>query len=67
MTPSVLRQSGPKSMKDGQIFTPRAVIHFCRDCNFEGAPFGDTIDGRREYFCGWVNNEPTCINRGKTK
>lgn len=60
MSPSVLRRSGPDHEKNGQTITPRAVIHFC-----EGAPFGDTEDGKRLYFCGWVNNKPACINRGE--
>ncbi|RYE65800.1 MAG: hypothetical protein EOO81_12240 [Oxalobacteraceae bacterium] len=52
MTPSVLRQSGPKHIRDGQMFTPRAVIHFCETCGFEGAPYGDTdAQGKRIYFC----------------
>lgn len=53
MTPSILRQSGPKYVRDGATFTPRAVIHFCEVCSAEGAPFGFTdASGKRTYFCG---------------
>ncbi len=64
--PSVLRQSGPKRLgDDGKIITPQAVIHFCRDCKFEGAPFGDTLpDGRREYWCGYQDGKPLCKGKG---
>ena len=61
--PSVLRQSGPKWIKDGETITPRAVVHFCEGCGFEGAPFGDTVDGNRLYFCGW-NGQPVCVGKG---
>lgn len=62
--PSVLRQSGPKWRKDdGEIVTPRAVIHLCEGCGIEGASFGDTVDGKRVYFCGW-DGRPVCVGRG---
>lgn len=65
--PQLLRQSGAKWTKDGQTVTPRALITICEGCGFEGAPFGTTVDAKRLWWCGWVNNEPTCINRGETK
>ncbi|WIY54135.1 hypothetical protein O9Z70_06335 [Devosia sp. YIM 151766] len=52
MMPAVLRQSGPKFMKDGVLFTPRAMIAQCEVCGFEHAPFGITDEhGKRLYFC----------------
>jgi len=64
--PSVLRRSGTDYVKDGQTITPRAAVHFCEVCGWEGAPFGDTSsDGKRLYFCGFQDNRPLCINRGK--
>lgn len=65
--PSVLRRSGLDYVKEGKTITPRAAIHFCEVCNFEGAMFGDTIDGKRLYWCGWVNKQPACAGKGKAK
>ncbi len=62
--PSVLRQSGAKWVKDGETITPRAVVHFCERCSFEGAPFGTTENGKREYFCGFADGQPQCIGKG---
>lgn len=52
MMPAVLRQSGPKFMKDGVLFTPRAMVASCEVCGREHAPFGFTDEhGKRTYFC----------------
>lgn len=62
--PSVLRQSGPKHLNaNGEIITPRAMVHFCEACGWEGAAFGDTVDGVRVYFCGW-DGRPVCVGKG---
>ena len=62
--PSVLRQSGPKWIKDGETVTPRALVSFCDVCGWEGAPFGSlSTDGKRLYFCGW-NGQPMCMRKG---
>lgn len=54
--PAVLRQSGPKYMRDGVLFTPRAVIAQCEVCGFEHAPFGFTdTHGKRTYYCSTHN------------
>lgn len=50
--PAVLRQSGPKFMKDGVLFTPRAMIAQCEVCSFEHAPYGQKdAKGNRLFFC----------------
>lgn len=46
--------------------TPLAMVHFCEGCNFEGASFGDTVNGARLYFCGYRNGVPECVNKGET-
>ncbi|WP_323012912.1 hypothetical protein [Devosia sp.] len=52
MMPAVLRQSGPKFMKDGVLFTPRAMIAQCEVCGMEHAPYGIKDEhGKRLYFC----------------
>lgn len=52
MMPAVLRQSGPKFMKDGKLTTPRALIQICEVCGIEGAPYGTTDEhGKRFYWC----------------
>lgn len=61
--PSVLRRSGRDYEKNGEVITPRAAIHFCVACGFEGAPFGDTVDDKREYWCGYVDGRPVCVGR----
>lgn len=48
---AVLRQSGPKYMRDGVLFTPRAVIGQCEVCGFEHAPYGTTENGKRLHWC----------------
>ncbi|KKB09388.1 hypothetical protein VE26_05475 [Devosia chinhatensis] len=52
MMPAVLRQSGPKYMRNGAVFTPRAVIGQCEVCGFEHAPHGTADEqGKRLYWC----------------
>jgi hypothetical protein len=65
--PSVLRRSGQDYEKNGQTITPRAAIHFCFGCGWEGAPFGDTVDGKQEYWCGWTNNQPACVGKKEAR
>lgn len=38
-------------MRDGVLFTPRAVIGQCEICGFEHAPYGTTENGKRLYWC----------------
>ncbi len=63
--PTVLRQSGPKFEKDGALFTPRAMVHFCEDCGAENAPFLISSGGKLFSFCGYVNRTPVCVGKGK--
>ncbi len=52
MMPAVLRVSGPKFMKDGALFTPRAMIASCEICGMEHAPFGfKDKEGVRTFYC----------------
>jgi len=65
--PSVLRPCGVPFIRKGatEPTQPMALVSFCEDCGWEGAPFGETVDGKLRRFCGWGNNRPTCINRGE--
>lgn len=67
MSPAILRRSGPDFTPRGQSEkqTPRALIQFCADCNYEGAAFGDVVDGKREFWCGWRDGQPVCIGKGR--
>lgn len=62
--PTTLRRSGP-DMPDyrGKTKTPRAMIHFCEGCGYEGAAFGEREGGRLLSYCGWSNGNPVCINK----
>jgi hypothetical protein len=59
--PTVLRQSGPKFEKDGEIKTPKALVHFCEDCGAENAPFLISTGGKLLSYCGWREGRPVCI------
>lgn len=63
--PTVLRKSGPAFERDGKLIEPRAMIHFCEDCGFEGAAFGETVDGKMRSWCGWQGGKPVCIGQGR--
>lgn len=63
--PTVLRRSGPDFERDGTIVTPRAMIHFCEECGFEGASFGIHKGEKLLSYCGWVNGNPVCIGKGR--
>lgn len=65
--PAVLRQSGPKFKREGADVTPRALVAFCEGCNYEGAMFGDTVDGKRRFWCGFQDGKPQCKGKGKPK
>lgn len=66
--PSVLRRSGPDVLrKYGTHFTPRAMIHFCETCGYEGAAFGIHKDGVLRSYCGWVNGDVACVGKAKAK
>lgn len=56
MMPSVLRQSGPRYLRDGKMFTPRALISTCEVCG-EPAPYGDKSSGKLLTWCR--NHDPT--------
>lgn len=52
MMPAVMRQSGPKHLRDGVMFTPRAMVARCEVCGMEHAPFGQKdAKGNRQFFC----------------
>lgn len=64
--PAVLRQiSEAFQNAKGETVKPKALIKWCCVCGFEGATFGDIVDGKQEWWCGWRDNRPLCINRGK--
>jgi hypothetical protein len=52
-------------MRDGAMVTPRAMIHFCETCGFEGAAFGIHRGDRLLSYCGWVNGRPVCVGKGR--
>lgn len=64
MMPVILRQSGPKFERDGEIITPRAMLATCEGC---GAPaaFGEGVNVRQgasgRWFCSWADGRPKCI------
>lgn len=46
---------------------PKFPIYFCEICGFRGAAFNvRRADGQLSY-CGWVNNEPGCVGKGKSE
>lgn len=67
--PTVLRRSGPDILirkgADFERHTPRAMIHFCETCGFEGAAFGVHADGKLLSYCGWQNGAPVCVGKGR--
>jgi hypothetical protein len=64
--PTVLRRSGPDiPQRDGTVKTPRAMIHFCEECGYEGASFGIHVGGVLRSYCGWRPGSPVCIGKGK--
>lgn len=67
--PAILRQTAPEfTRKDGTRVKLKAIIAFCEVCNFEGAPFGSmSADGKRLWWCGYVNGTPTCTGKGNGK
>lgn len=66
--PTVMRRSGPDILrKNGERFTPRAMVHFCEGCGYEGAPFALHKAGRLLTYCGYRNGEPVCIGKGKER
>lgn len=70
MMPAVLRQSGPKFERDGEIITPRALLANCETCGAP-APFGEGVNLRRgeagRWFCGWSDGRPKCIAQDETE
>lgn len=64
MMPTVLRRSGPDILdKFGKVTTPRAMIHFCETCGYEGAAFGARVGGKLLSYCGWQNGAPVCVKK----
>jgi hypothetical protein len=65
--PSVLRKCGAEFVPRGatEKIQPYALVSFCEGCNFEGAPFGETIDGKLLSYCGWKDGQPICVNRNE--
>lgn len=63
--PTVQRRSGPDILqRDGTVKTPRALIHFCETCGYEGAAFGVHEAGVLRSYCGW-NGDAVCVNKAK--
>jgi hypothetical protein len=68
MMPTILRRSGPDSIdKHGKRKTPRAMIHYCETCGYEGAAFGVHAGGVLLSYCGWVSGEPVCVGKAKAE
>lgn len=65
LMPTILRRSGSDFLRADVLTTPRAMIHFCEDCGFEGAAFGRRDGDRILSFCGWVDGQPQCIGKGR--
>jgi len=63
--PTVLRRSGREFLRDGKSVTPRAMVHFCEDCGYEGASFGIHAGGVLRSYCGWRNGSPVCVGKGR--
>jgi len=63
--PTILRRSGPDFERDGQMVTPRAMIHFCETCGYEGAAFGIRRGDKLLSYCGWVNGDAVCVGKGR--
>lgn len=64
MMPTVLRRSGPDILqRDGSVLTPRAMVHRCEVCGYEGAAFLVRADGRLLSYCGNVGGEFRCVHR----
>ncbi len=66
MMPTILRRSGP-DIVDAKFNhrVPRAMIHFCETCGYEGAAFGIHADGKLLSYCGWQNGAPVCVGKAK--
>lgn len=66
MMPAVMRQSGPKYMRDGAMFTPRAMIARCEVCGHEHAPYGQKdAKGNRLFFCRDHNPDRKAKGQGE--
>jgi hypothetical protein len=65
--PTVLRRSGPDIWRNGKATTPRAMIHTCETCGFEGAAFGIHTGSKLLSFCGWRNGAPVCVGKAKSE
>lgn len=63
--PTVLRRSGPDFTRAGAGVTPRAMIHFCEGCGYEGAPFQVRTGGKLLSYCGWADGAPVCVGKGR--
>ncbi len=64
--PTILRRSGPDTLgKDGKHTTPRAMIHFCETCGYEGAAFLLRDGHKLLSYCGWQNGAPVCVGKAK--
>jgi len=63
--PTVMRRSGPDRYINGKVFTPRAMVHFCEDCGFEGAAFLLRRNGKLLSYCGWRDGDPVCIGKAR--
>jgi hypothetical protein len=63
--PTIMRRSGPDIVRDGVTVTPRAMIHVCEECGYEGAAFGVHQGDRLFSFCGWRDGNPVCVGKGR--
>ena len=67
MSPTVLRRSGRDfTDRKGVARQPRAMIHRCEGCGFEGAAFGVKNGAKLLSYCGWRNGNPYCIEHPET-
>lgn len=64
--PTVLRRSGPDILqRDGSVLAPRAMVHRCEVCGYEGAAFLVRTDGKLLSYCGNVGGEFRCIGKAQ--
>lgn len=62
--PTEYRVSGPQIMRDGKPVEPKAAIHICEGCRYEGAAFGLMRGDAALSYCGWKHAVPVCVGLG---
>jgi len=63
--PTEYRISGHDIGEGAQKRTPKAAVHICEVCGFEGAPFGVLRGDTTLSYCGYVGGLPQCVGKGK--